>query len=358
MMNAARALGGDPAASQLAHASVRAPMPSEGTAIAGLWRELWEAHESWGSYAGSRDPRVYAQLAHHIDESAHLRCGRPALGKHIHLVADLGGLLCGQVEGWFERLGGDSTTPFTCEIRSLIVTRRARELGVGRALLDGLADAARDLSSGAPCVLAAEVLEPNPARAFYEHVGYAPISHGARIDLELRASYTNRTGRLAVARAALPRDAAAVAFLDGTLAARRRAAGDVRFDRPKVIDAARVGAIAAHFGSDSAGLSRDPETLLCVDGDGVVLGAALFAVQALEPPFLPLCRASLGRFAANPSCAPLVMTSLVGLAGRLAIGLGARCLELTDLSAPGTPLHAAAMDTGAVPWSRIVTKLA
>jgi GNAT superfamily N-acetyltransferase len=358
MMGAAPALGGDLSLSQPAQVCVRAPAPSEGTAVARLWRELWDAHEGWGAYPGSRDPRVYAQLAHHIDESAQLRCGRSALGKHIHLVADLGGLLCGQVEGWFERLGADSTTPFTCEIRSLVVTRRARELGVGRALLGGLADAARDLSNGAPCVLAAEVLEPNPARAFYEHVGYVPIAHGARIDVELGASYTHRSARLAAARAALPRDAASIAVLDATLAARRRAAGDVRFDRPKAIDAARVGAIAAHFGSDSGDRSRNPETLLCVDGDGAVLGAALFAVQALEPPFLPTCRASLGRFAASPSCAPLVMMSLVGLASRLAIGQGAPYLELSDLSAPGTPLHAAAMDTGAVAWSRIVTKLA
>src|SRR5580658_6132610 len=214
MMGAAAALGGDPSLSQLAHVSVRPPAPSEGTSIARLWRELWDAHEGWGSYLGSRDPRVYAQLAHHIDEGAHLRCGKPALGKHIHLVADLGGQLCGQVEGWLERLGADSTTPFTCEIRSLIVTRRARELGVGRALLGGLADAARDLSKDAPCVLAAEVLEPNPARAFYEHVGYVPIAHGARIDVERGASYTNLSARLVAARAALPRDAATVALLD------------------------------------------------------------------------------------------------------------------------------------------------
>ena len=46
---------------------VRAAFPGEGAAVAALWRELWDAHEAWGGYPGSRDPRVYAQLAHRLD---------------------------------------------------------------------------------------------------------------------------------------------------------------------------------------------------------------------------------------------------------------------------------------------------
>ena len=42
---------------------VRAASPDEGRVIAGLWRELWDAHEGWGGYAGTRDARVYDQLA-------------------------------------------------------------------------------------------------------------------------------------------------------------------------------------------------------------------------------------------------------------------------------------------------------
>jgi hypothetical protein len=70
-------------------------------------------------------------------------------------------------------------------------------------------------------------------------------------------------------------------------------------------------------------------------------------------------RALLGRFAVDPAqpCAPFVHT-LVALACRLALSGAAPMLELTDLSAPGTELHAAAIATGAVPWSRVVTRLA
>src|SRR6516165_2949654 len=151
---------------------VRAALPGEGTAIAALWRELWDAHETWGGYPGSRDARVYAQLAQRLDEDARARAGQPILGRHVHLVADLAGSPCGQVEGWFERHGIDPATPYTCEVRSLVVATWARQLGAGRALLEALAAAARSLARGAPCLLAAEVLEPNPAQAFYTRIGY------------------------------------------------------------------------------------------------------------------------------------------------------------------------------------------
>ncbi len=49
------------ALSRPARVSARAPLPGEGDAIAALWRELWDAHEAWGGYPGSRDPRVYAR---------------------------------------------------------------------------------------------------------------------------------------------------------------------------------------------------------------------------------------------------------------------------------------------------------
>src|SRR5215469_5318259 len=143
--------------------TVRGPLPGEGVGIAALWRELWDAHEAWGGYPGTRDPRVYADVARRLDDDARVRGGHPILGRHVHLVADLGGVVCGQVEGWFERHGIDPSTPFTCEVRSLVVSDWARRLGAGRALLDGLASAARSLARGAPCLLAAEVLEPNPA---------------------------------------------------------------------------------------------------------------------------------------------------------------------------------------------------
>lgn len=337
--------------------SLRAAVPGEGTAIAGLWRELWDALEAWGGYPGSHDPGVYAEVAHLLDEDARVRAGHPVRGPHVHLIADINGVPCGQVQGWVERHGVDSTTPFTCEVRSLIVTERARGLGIGRVLLQALAAAARILSHGAPCVLAAEVLEPNPALAFYELLGYESISHNARIDAADGASSAGSLPAYPVARLALPRDALPVARLDRLLAARRRAAGDVRFDPPKAVNETRLHAIAAQFSSDPGDKPQNPTVLVSVDPDGVVRGAAFFVVQGLEPPFVPMVRALIGRFAVDPACAaaPIVM-SLVALACRLALLQGAALVEVADLSAPGTELHAAAMAAGAIPWSRVMTK--
>ena len=230
---------------------IRAAATGEGRAIAALWRELWDAHETWGGYPGSRDPRVYAELAHRLDDDARIRAGHPVLGRHIHLVAEYGGVVCGQVEGWFERHGAEPATPFTCEVRSLVVGERARHFGAGRALLDMLSRAARDLAGAAPCVMAAEVLEPNPAMAFYSRVGYAPVAWNGRIDVE--AGAVAPAGRFA-ARVAEPRDALSIAQLEIVLAARRHAGGDLRFDAPRAVhpttviyDAARLSPAADAF---------------------------------------------------------------------------------------------------------------
>ncbi|HEY8038806.1 MAG TPA: GNAT family N-acetyltransferase [Polyangiaceae bacterium] len=362
------------ALSRPARVSVRAALPGEGTTVAGLWRELWDAHEAWGGYPGSRDARVYAQLARRIDDDARVRAGHPTLGRHVHLVADLAGVPCGQVEGWFERHGGDTTTPFTCEVRSLIVTARARGLGAGKALLDELAEAAVALSAGAPCVLAAEVLDANPATSFYDRLGYVPVSYNARVDSARPGRVSGQTPvvrsadrRLAYgetllasvhARVAHARDALAIACLEGALAARRRDAGDVRFDRPRAVDATMVGAIAAHLGADEGGPARDPLTLVSVDQEGVVRAAASFTTHPLEPPFVPMKRALLGRFAVDVGPVEALVTPLVGLACRLARAQGAPLVELTDLSAPGTPLHDAVLSAGAAPWSRVVARYA
>jgi GNAT superfamily N-acetyltransferase len=335
---------------------VRAAVPGEGCAIAALWRELWDAHETWGGYPGSRDSRVYAQLAQRLDEDARVRAGHPILGRHVHLVADVGGSPCGQVEGWFERHGVDPATPFTCEVRSLIVADGARHFGAGRALLDGLANAARTLARGAPCVLAAEVLEPNPAHGFYSRVGYAPVAWNARVPADVGAA--SRAGSF-VARVAGAQDALAVARLESTLAARRRRTGDVRFDRPRAIDATMVGAIAAHLASASGvdATLREPVTLVVADHEGTVRGVASFTVHTLEPPFVPLRRALVGRFGLDPAfpVKPLA-APLMALGCRLALAQSAPQVELTDLSIPGTDLHDAALALGGRAWSRVVVK--
>jgi GNAT superfamily N-acetyltransferase len=331
---------------------VRAAFPGEGAAVAALWRELWDAHEAWGGYPGSRDPRVYAQLAHRLDDDVRVRGGHPILGRHVHLVSDLDGTPCGQVEGWFDRQGVES--PYTCEVRSLIVNERVRGLGAGRALLEALGGAARSLSRDAPCILAAEVLEPNPAHAFYARVGYTPVAWCARVEAASGASVG--PGR---ARVAVPQDALAMARLESTLAARRRDAGDTRFDRPRAIDATLVGAIAAHLATHTSASLRDPANLVAVDAAGVVRAAASFTVHALEPPFVPMRRALLGRFSVDPALpAQPFVAPLVALGCRMALAQGAPHVELTDLSAPGTDLHGAALSTGARPWSRVVTRMA
>jgi GNAT superfamily N-acetyltransferase len=340
-----------------AQTRVRAAAAGEGRTIAALWRELWDAHETWGGYPGSRDPRVYAELAHRLDDDARIRAGHPVLGRHIHLVADYGGLVCGQVEGWFERHGAHPTTPFTCEVRSLIVGERARRFGAGRALLDMLSRSARDLSGAAPCVMAAEVLEPNPAIAFYSRVGYSPVAWNCRIDAQAGAAAP--AGRYA-ARIAEPRDALAIARLEIVLAARRHASGDLRFDAPRGVDPVTVDAIAAHLASAARSFAvdrRDPETLVALDRTGQVRGVASFTVHSLEPPFLPLRRALIGRFALDPAltAAPL-LSPLLTLGCKFALSRGVSKVELTDLSPPRTELYDAALAFGASAWSRVVTR--
>jgi GNAT superfamily N-acetyltransferase len=333
---------------------VRAAQPGEGRAIAALWRELWDAHEEWGGYPGAKDARVYEGLAARLEEDARVRAGYPVLGRHVHLVAAVHGEVAGQVEGWFERHGVDDATPYTCEVRSLIVRSGVRGLGVGRALLDELASVARQLARGAPTVLAAEVLEPNPAHTFYARVGYAPVSWNARVASVLPGAEDEVTEG---ARIAEPPDALAVALLEAALAERRRAAGDVRFDRPRAIDATVIGAIAAHLGRGRG--SNEPAELVATDAVGLVRASSTLAVASLDPPFLPAKRALLGRFAIDPARdpAPLVVP-LVRLACRLAACRGASAVELNDLTGPGTPLYRAVLAAGARPWSRVVARYA
>lgn len=341
------------AVTRVAPISVRAVRPGEGVLVSALWRELWDAHEQWGGYAGSRDPRVYAQVAARLDDDARARSGHVILGRHAHLIADVRGPPCGQVEGWLDHLGVASATPATCEVRSLIVDADVRRAGVGRALIEALAEVARARTRPGRCILAAEVLEPNPAHAFYARVGFVPVAWSARIEA-LAAGPLAMGARVAIASDALP-----IACLEAALATRRRAAGDLRFDRPREVDATLVQTIAQHLAADPALLPRDPATIVAVDGAGLVRGCASFTVQLLEPPFARVNRALLGRFALDPAVAalPLVAT-LVSFGCRLAASHGAQYVELTDLSAPGTELYGAALAAGARPWSRVVTRLA
>jgi predicted N-acetyltransferase YhbS len=264
-------------------------------------------------------------------------------------------VVAGQVEGWFERHGTGDATPYTCEVRSLIVTAGMRGSGTGHALLEALARTVQRLSQGLGVVLAAEVLEPNPAQAFYARVGYQPIAWSARIPSEV-VGEPPAAGPFS-ARVAEAGDALAVAMLETALAARRRAAGDVRFDRPRAVEATLVSAIAAHLGREQG--PNDAVELVAVDAGGHVHGSASFAVGTLDPPFIPSKRAVVGRFAVDPALAPgPLMAPLVALGRRMATLRGAPHVELTDLTAPTTAIYQAALEIGARPWSRIVTKFA
>jgi GNAT superfamily N-acetyltransferase len=336
---------------------VRAPREGEGHAIAKLWRELWDVHESWGGYPGEHDAEVYERVAERLDADARLRNGKAALGRHIHLIADLHGEPIGQVEGWFDRHGVDPLTPYTCEVRSLIVSERTRAQGAGRALLDMLAQAAGDMARGAPVLLAAEVLEPNPAHAFYRRVGYSPVSWTQRTDaLGVPAVIAPVTIGGFTARVAEPKDALFVALLESMLATRRRAAGDARFDRPRQVDASMLQAIAAHL---SHGASVPPVELVVEDPEGRVRGSATLVTNRLELPFVPQLRAILARIAVDQALDPApVVRPLIELGRRVAAFFGARWVELVDLTAPHTPLFEAARAAGGVPWSRIVCRFA
>jgi len=299
---------------------------------------------------------VYEQLAQRLADDARVRGGQPVLGRHVHLVADAGDGPVGQVEGWFERHGVDEATPYTCEVLSLIVSSRARTRGLGRALLEELARVARQMSRGAPVVMAAEVLEPNPAHAFYAKIGYQPVSWTGRVSTSLAPE---PTGDIAawVARPATSDDALAIAMLDPALAERRRAQGDARFDRPRSVDATFVGALAAHLARPASLL--DQCELVVVDAQGVVRASASLTVMSLDPPFIPARRGLLGRFAVDPAVDPAPLVApLVRLGKRLALLRGAATLELTDLDPPGAPLYESAVRTGAHPWSRIVERWA
>lgn len=337
---------------------VRAARPGEGAALAALWRELWDAHEQWGGYPAAHDARVYAQVAAKLDQDARARAGHALLGRHAHLVADIGGAPCGQVEGWIDRLGSSNASPLTCEVRSLIVGRTTRHRGAGRALLDGLARVTREAANGCSCVLAAEVLEPNPAKEFYSRVGYEVVSWAAR--LEAPGAAVPR-GSAVTARMAVPQDALAIVRLEGVLAERRHAAGDARYDPPSAVDATLASTIAAHMAAQTATGRHAPErssaTVVAVDGSGVVRGVASAAVQLLEPPFLPIRRALIGRFALDPACrARPIVQAIVALGCRWAASQGAHYAELTDLTAPGTELYDATLAIGARPWSRLVIR--
>jgi hypothetical protein len=65
----------------------------------------------------------------------------------------------------------------------------------------------------------------------------------------------------------------------------------------------------------------------------------------------------VGRYAFDPAYpATALVASLFALGCRYAESRGAARVELTDLTAPRTELHEAALALGARPWSRVVLR--
>lgn len=330
----------------------RLARPGEGVALARLWKILWDEHEPWGGYLGTRDPTVYAEVGRRIDAQLALRGRTGEVARHIHVAAELDGEIVGQVEGWIDRFGVAPSTPPTCEVRSLVVAPSARGLGLGRALLDELATQALSRVRGGRVALAAEVLEKNPAHDFYAMSGFRPVARSLMLD-GLRALPLVPRGRRAVAA-----DAPRLVQLDAPLAMRRRAARDPRFDGPRPIDASLLEALAAHV----AVPVREPPCayeIVAEDRSGVVRAAATLALMPLDPPFAPAVRATLARLAVDPATTEVeVLASLLSRAARDASHRGASRLEVTDLGPPGTRLHDDLVRRGLAPWSRTVVRLA
>lgn len=202
--------------------------------------------------------------------------------------------------------------------------------------------------AGGPIALAAEVLEPNPAHAFYARVGYKPVAWSVRLGTDGATWPRN-------ARFAGPKDALPITLLDGALLARRRTVGDPRFDPPRAVDATALDAVAAYLTRPPGEL---PAEIVALDDQGYVRASGTLLVMHLDPPFVSANRAALCRVSVDPAIAPeAFIRTLVELGAHVARRHGARTLEVTDLSPPGTPIHAAALGCGAIAWSRIVTKL-
>ncbi len=257
----------------------------------------------------------------------------------------------GQVEGWIDRHGVDPSTPTTCEVRSLIVSERARKCGAGAALLDALGRAAV-LVAGGPTVLAAEVLEPNPAHAFYAKCGYVPVSFNLRKSTQA-PSVTVRETRASPQ----PRDALAIAMLEAALAHRRKRLGDARFDPPRAVDAAWLGAIAAHLAERRRHM---PVEIVALDPAGAVRASATLVVMTLDPPFLPVRRAALGALQRRPRArsraAHVPRSSILGVTDRGASAAQRRSSS-TDLTVRPASRFTKLRSRGARPWSRVVTRL-
>jgi GNAT superfamily N-acetyltransferase len=361
---------------------IRGPRPGDGAAIARLWRELWDLHESWGGYPGSKLDADYLHVAARIDREARDRDGDPVAGRHIHLVAWLDGQLVGQVEGWLERYG--MRAPATCEVRSLVVDAKARGQQVGRSLLETLERVATSLAG--PTFLAAEVLHQNPWAPFYAKLGYRVFQQHIGFDASsfTKGQFAKKQGANPTrVRAAVPEDALSLARFDVHFAELRHARGDQRFDRARAIDATLLDAIRQHLEdqkparpgatiglkapSDIASSKTNNKEaaplaleLVLEDADLRPLGSASMMISTLEPPFQRRKRGVLGRVSLLPHLSEAEVTSaaetLLLHTAPIFRHNGAPTFEIVDLSPQSDNLIEALHRLGGTSWSNVVGK--
>ena len=331
--------------------------PGEGRAVAALWRELWDAHEAWGGYPGSRDD-ARLRAARAAARRGRARPRRPARARASRAP---------------DRDVARRTWPGrsrvvraprhrrldAVHVRGALAHRaRARaSRGVGRALLDelaqvGAAHGARTARSSSPRRCSSRTRRTPSTRS----VGYSPVSWNQRIVTSLGAAGPVG-GQGMAARVATARDA--LADRGARVDARRAAARGGRRALQSPARGRRDRRDADRRAPRGAAAHGEPCELVAVDSRRrrARVGDAR-RPHSLEPPFLPVKRALLGRFAIDPACDPSRVRRLAR---------GARLRAWPRRAAPRrwssriSPRRARRSTrrrcaTGAGPWSRVVER--
>ncbi len=282
---------------------VRAVDARDAGALLRLHRELWFDHDGRGGMPASTDEEVWRNYGDILERQLAHRDGRRVPngafeGKLGHFVAEYEGRVVGQVEVYLDRFGWDPRTPHIAELRSLIVTRDARGLGLGAALVREAAAASRT-RAGSSTLVAAEVLARNEALAFYDRLGFRTLE---RLTALSGTPGLNEPFRVATA---VVEDAGELAVIDHQARVRRQIWGDPRFDpAPPSVGGDVVRMIADGIALDEAQRAGEPgrirEELLARDTSRNALAAGYLVASPLGPPFAPVMRAEIARLAADP----------------------------------------------------------
>jgi len=308
---------------------VRAVDARDSVSLLRLHRELWFDHDGRGGMPASNDEEVWSGYGELLERQLAHRDGRRSPngafeGKLGHFVGEYEGRVVGQVEVYLDRFGWDSRTPHIAELRSLIVTRDARGLGLGAGLVREAASASR-ARTGASTIVAAEVLARNEALAFYDRLGCRTLERLTALAGPPSASPSFRITTAAV------EDAGELAVIDHDARVRRQLWGDPRFDpTPPGVGGELVRMISDGIALDEAQRGSEPgrirEELLARDARGNALAAGYLVASPLGPPFAPVMRAEIARLAADPENPHAVAAAhaLVAHAFQRVAALGAR----------------------------------